>query len=72
MTLAVPEDLHRLIKRHPEVRWSAIARASMWEYAKKLALLDELTAKSKLSDQDVEEIGRKVKAAIRRRHEAPA
>lgn len=72
MTLAVPEDLHKLIKRHPEVRWSAIARASMWEYAKKLALLDELTAKSKLSDQDVEEIGRKVKAAIRRRHEAPA
>lgn len=36
MTLAIPQELHTLIKRHNEIRWSEIARRAMWEYARKL------------------------------------
>lgn len=68
MTLAIPEDLHALVRRHPEVSWSAVAREAMWAYARKLDLLDQLTAGSELTEADVEELGKEIKKAIRRRH----
>jgi hypothetical protein len=70
ITLAVPEDLHAMLKRHPEVSWSEVARRAMWEYARKLELLDKLTAGSTLTEQDIEDVGKQVKAAIRKRHGA--
>jgi len=68
MTLAIPEDLHALVRLHPEVSWSAVAREAMWAYARKLDLLDQLTAGSELTEADVEELGKEIKKAIRRRH----
>ena len=38
------------------------------EQAKKLELMDKLLAKSKLTEEDVLEIGRKIKHGIARRH----
>ena len=70
MTLSIPAELHAMIKRRPEVSWSAVARDAMWAYARKLELLDELTKDSQLTEQDVLDIGKRVKAAIRKRHEA--
>ena len=55
MTLSIPEDLHQLIKEHNEVRWSEIARRAMWDYAKKLELLDKLTENSELTEVDVKD-----------------
>lgn len=52
VTLAVPEELHKVMKRHPEIKWSEVARQAMWEYAKKLELLDEIIDRSKLSGSD--------------------
>lgn len=68
MTLSIPEDLHAVVRRHPEVSWSAVAREAMWAYARKLELLDQLTAGSELTDADVETLGKEIKAAVRRRH----
>lgn len=64
ITLAVPEDLHRIIKAHKEIRWSEIARKAMWDYARKLELLDKLTKKSKLTEKDVEKLDVKIKKAL--------
>ena len=68
MTLAVPEDLKSVMDRHREVRWSEVARIAMWEHAKKLELMDKLVAKSKLSEKDAMEIGRKIKQEVAKRH----
>jgi hypothetical protein len=65
MTLSIPEDLHSLIKKHNEIRWSEIARRAMWEYARKLQELDRIAQKSKMTPEDAAEIGKKVKKAIR-------
>ena len=68
MTLAVPEDLHGIMKRHNEIKWSEIARQALWVHARKLELMDKLLAKSKLTEEDAERIGHKIKHGIAKRH----
>lgn len=67
MTLAIPEDIHRIMKRYPEISWSHVAREAIAAYAKRLELLDELTKDSKLTEEDTIELGRKVKQGMWRR-----
>jgi len=64
VTFAVPEELHEIMKRHPEIRWSEIARKAMWEYAQKLELMERITSESRLSEKDVLELDKKVKAEV--------
>ena len=68
MTLAVPEDLHKIMDRHRDVKWTEVARHAMWEKARKLELMDKLLTKSKLTEQDAEQIGNKIKHRIAKRH----
>ena len=64
ITLSIPNELHELVKRHSEIKWSEIARRAMWIEAKKLDLMDKLTAKSKLTEKDIEELDHKIKAGL--------
>lgn len=64
MTLSIPQELHTLIKRHNEIRWSEIARRAMWEYARKLQELDNIARKSRMTEKDAEIIGKKAKKAV--------
>lgn len=68
MTLAVPEDLKNIMEKHREVKWSEVARAAMWEHARKLELINRLVSKSKLTEKDALEIGRKIKEGVAKRH----
>ncbi|MBI2653863.1 hypothetical protein HYX02_03565 [Candidatus Woesearchaeota archaeon] len=68
MTLAVPEDLHEIMKKHNEIKWSEIARQALWNHARKLELMEKLLAKSKLTEEDAEKIGHKIKHGIAKRH----
>ncbi|MDG6995214.1 MAG: hypothetical protein JRN52_04750 [Nitrososphaerota archaeon] len=61
VTLAVPDELHKLMKKHPEIKWTEIARHAMKEYATKLELLDKITSKSKFSERDAAELGEVIK-----------
>lgn len=72
VTLSVPEELHRLMKKHPEIEWSEVARQAMWEYAKKLETLDKIANKSKITEEDALEIGRAVKRRISDRYRKAA
>jgi len=64
VTFAVPEELHEIMRRHPEIRWSEIARKAMWEYARRLELMERLTSESRLSEKDVLELDKKVKTEV--------
>ncbi len=68
MTLAVPEDLMQIMKKHKEIKWSEVAREAMWDKAKKLELMDKLLAKSRLTEKDALEIGAKINEAVAKRH----
>ena len=68
MTLAVPEDLKKIMEKHKEIKWSEVARNAMWEHAKKLEIMEKLVSKSKLTEKDALEIGRKIKEGIAKKH----
>ena len=68
MKLSVPEDLHKIMDRHKDIKWTEVARQAMWEKARKLEFMDKLLAKSNLTEQDAEKIGNKIKHGIARRH----
>ncbi len=63
MTFSVPEELHREIRRHRDIRWAEIARRALAREIDRLHIYDRLLAKSALTERDAVEIGR----AIRRR-----
>jgi len=69
MTLSVPDDLYNVIKHHNEIKWSVIARNAMWEYARKIQLVDSILEKSELAEKDAAEIGKIIKKSIREQHE---
>jgi len=68
VTFAVPQELHEIMSRHPEIKWSEIARKAMWEYARKLELMERLTSESRLSKKDVLELDKKVKAGVAKKY----
>lgn len=43
ITISVPENIRELMKKFPEVNWSALVRKSITEKAMKLKLKEELT-----------------------------
>ena len=64
MTLSLPDDVYRIIKNHREIRWSEVARRAIEDYAKKLSLLDAMTEKSELTDEDVMKLDETIKAGV--------
>ena len=68
MTLAIPEEMNKIMKKHTEIRWSEIARKAMWQYAVKLERMERILSKSKLTEKDAEEIGEKIKVGLHKRY----
>ncbi len=68
MTLAIPEDLHKIMRKHKHIKWSEVARQAIQDQARKLDLMDKLLSKSELSEEDAERIGQKIKHGIAKRH----
>lgn len=76
ITLSIPEETHRIMSKHKEVRWSEVARQAIVKFSRKIELLDGLSLAEKqhlydtllkdsqLTEEDVEEIGEKIKQGI--------
>ena len=67
ITLSIPEETHTRMKQHNDIRWSEIARRAIEQRLQDLEIMDKIAAKSKLTPQDAEEIGKTIKKAITRR-----
>mgnify|MGYP001596866382 CR=1 FL=1 len=61
ITLSIPEDLHKKMKKRNEIRWSSIIRNILRERVEDLEKADKLASKSKLTEKDVFEISEKIK-----------
>jgi len=44
-------------------------RNAMWDYARKLQLVDSILEKSKFTEKDAEEVGKLIKKSIREQHD---
>ncbi len=67
MTLAVPDDLHREMRKHRDIRWAEIARRALRREIDRLHVYDRLVARSHLNESESVELGRSV-----RRRESPS
>jgi len=68
MTLSIPEEIHSVIKKHNEIKWSEIARRAITQEAMKLNLMDKIASKSKLTMKDIKEIDEKIKEGVFKRY----
>jgi len=68
ITLAISEDLKAELQKHREVNWSAVVRRALEEYVKRIEIVEAVAQKSKLTKEDAEEIGRKIKKDMAKHH----
>lgn len=67
ITLSVPEELHKRMRKHTELKWSDIARQAFEKKLKEIELMTDLLSKSELTEEDAERIGHAIKAKARKR-----
>lgn len=71
MTFAVPEELHTIMRKHKEVKWSEVARKALWKHAK---MIEEFEQKVREGGEDEEterfalQLGRRMKRGIAQWH----
>jgi hypothetical protein len=68
LTLSLPDDLYDEMKKHPEIRWSEVARQALVKKLDDLRRLDALLSGSKLTDQDVNDLAKSVKDGVWTKH----
>ena len=71
VTLAIPEELHKKMKEHCEIRWSTVIKGILAKKIADLDLLNKLTENSKLTDKDVEELSELIKHSTAKRMGLP-
>lgn len=64
LTLSITEDLKREMELLPELNWSEIARNAIVKKAAEYKLFKSIVAKSKLTEHDALELGRKVNEGL--------
>lgn len=67
ITLSMPDNVHKDMKLFPEVRWSHVARRAIVEKIENLRLAEKLAKKSKLTEKDIKEFSKKIKASATKR-----
>jgi predicted CopG family antitoxin len=67
VTISLPEELYRKMKEHDEVSWSAVIRNLIERKLKDMELLDKLTSRSRLSEEDVSLLAEKFDKGVARK-----
>jgi len=68
LTLSIPDDLYEEMRKHPEIRWSEVARQALKRKLDDLRRLDALLRESRLTERDVAEVGQEIKERVWKRH----
>jgi hypothetical protein len=58
--LKIPESLHEKMKKHPEIKWDAIAQSALERYIERIEITEKIASRSKLTIDDVEEISNEI------------
>ncbi len=60
VTIAIPVVIHKKMKQHDEISWSAAIRNMIEQKLRDIELLDSLTKNSKLTEDDVAFLAEKI------------
>lgn len=61
LTLALPDDLQRRMRRHSDIRWSEVVRKSILQKIEVLEAMDRISKKSKLTKRDIDSLSARIK-----------
>ena len=64
MTLSVSPELEKKMEKHPEIRWSNVARQAFEKKIEELEWMDKMLKKSELAESDAEKIGNDIKKQV--------
>lgn len=64
LSLTLPDDVKEVMDKHKEIKWEEIAQDYLWEYAKKIQLVDRIASDSKLTEEEADKISRAIKQGI--------
>ena len=67
ITLSMPNELKKQMDEFGEINWSAVAREAIKNKLSQLVLFKSIVSKSKLTEKDALEIGRKINASLHKR-----
>ena len=62
ITLSVPDNIQKQMRRFSEIRWSEVARKAIVEKVEALILAERLAQKSTLTKHDVDQFSKKIKS----------
>lgn len=69
LTFEIPTDIKDIIKRHEEVDWNKVVNKAIWNYAKKIKLLDSIACKSKLTEKDIDALDHEIKSDLIKKYQ---
>ena len=64
ITLSVPEDLYKRMRKYNEIKWSIVVRDTIEKKLGDLEIMDKLASKVNLTQKDADEIAKLIKADI--------
>lgn len=60
LTVTVEDDLWKEMKKHSEIRWSAVMKEAAREKLEALAVLKKLVSKTSISEKEIEKFALKL------------
>lgn len=69
VSVQIPAEISEIMAKHPEVNWDKVISDNLWNYVKKIRLLDSITSKSKLTDKDVDAIDHAIKDDLLKKYQ---
>ena len=68
ITLSMPEELKKEMEESKEINWSEVARTAIRQKLAQLRILKSIAAKSKLTEKDALELGKKINKSLHERY----
>ena len=67
ITLSIPEDLHRKMKEHSEIRWSEVVRKALADKVSDLEYMEAVASRSRLTLREADEFADRISASAAER-----
>ena len=68
VTFQEPSEVRKILAKYPKIKWDKVVADTLWNYARKLRLMDKISVKSKLSSQDIDDLNKEIKAGLWKRY----
>ena len=68
MTLSIPDELLKKMRLFNEIKWSEVARRAIEKRVVDLQIMNQLASKSRLTEKDVIEISKRIKASAAKKY----